>query len=226
MTGYLSAITAANRTPAGQRRGKPEPVPTFTQEQWRERRRKLLITRRVRSFSPSREIAEAAVPLAERIAALAARPPVSSGPPVSLRFRSPIAAFADAVHELVSGVTGWQAEQDGMAKTAHLAAEPGKRRHALTLLKDTAQRPVLPSITDQMITDGSWAAALTEIATAADGLRVAAAHSYRLERLLLNTIDRAAGDLERRIAFAEKQRPSVQPAPDTRAELESLGVNL
>lgn len=229
MSDYLSAITAANRTHAGRLRGKPELVPTFTQAQWRPRRRQRLITQRVRFFSPSREIAEVAEPLATRIAARAAVPPVSSVPPVALRFRQPVAAFADAVHELVSGLIGWQAEQDGQAKTAHLANEPGQRRHALNLIKDTAQRPVLPPISDQMIDDGSWAAALTEMASAADGLRVAAAYSDRLERLLLGTIDRAALALERRLDRDDQIRATnTTTAPtdaDPAAELAALGIH-
>lgn len=219
-----SAITAVNRTPAGRLRGQPEPVRTFTQKQWRSRRRQRLITQRVTSFNASREIADTAGPLAARIAALAAVS-VPNRPSAVLRFRSPIAAFADAVHEFVSGLIGAQAEVDGQAKTAHLANEPGKRRQALTLLKDTAQRPVLPEISDRMITDGSWAAALTEMAAAANGLGVAKGYSDRLERLLLDTIDRAAADLERRIVRAETYPPSVRTgSPDVRTQLESLGV--
>jgi hypothetical protein len=62
--------------------------------------------------------------------------------------------LADAAHELVSTVVGWLAgwlaETDALAKTKHLAGEPGKRTYAMTTLIDLAQRPALPEITDGM----------------------------------------------------------------------------
>jgi hypothetical protein len=230
-----SSITAVNRTPAGLARaaGLPEPVRKASQPEWRKRRRQRLITQRLTEpFIASREISDVAGPLAARLAALA-RADRSGGqsPSVALRFQQPIAAFADAVHECVSALIGWQAEVDGATKTAHLKNEPGKRRYALTLIKDTAQRPVLPVIGAVSIRKGSWAEALTAMAAAADGLRVAAGYSDRLEKLLRETVDRAAADLERRVAWAESQ-PPVRPLPaadltdHARAELQALGVQL
>jgi hypothetical protein len=230
-----SSITAVNNTPAGKARaaGLPEPVRKASQPEWRKRRRQRLRTEWLTEpFIASREISDVAGPLAARLAALA-RADRSGGqsPSVALRFQQPIAAFADAVHECVSALIGWQAEVDGLAKTGHLAAEPGKRRYALTKIKDLAQRPELPVIGAVSIREGSWAAALTSMAAAADGLRVAAGYSDRLEKLLRETVDRAAADLERRVAWAESQ-PPVRPLPAAastdhdRAELQRMGISL
>lgn len=221
----LSAITAPNNTPAGRLRGKPEQVPSFTQVQWRQRRRQRLITHRVSEFSPSREVTEVAGPLAERIAKLAALPTAPSIPSVALRFRRPVSDFADACHEFVSGVIRWAAEDDARERTRHLADEPGKRKYAMTRFCDLAQRPALPEITDTIIRDGTWAAALTEMAAAADGLRAATTYSDRLEKLLRDTVDRAALDLGRKVDWAVSQPPARVPSPaDPRAELVALGV--
>jgi hypothetical protein len=210
-----SAITAPNNTPAGRLRGQPEPVRTHPPAVWRTRRRQRLITARVQGFSPSGEIADAAGPLAARIAALDA----------PLRLRRWVLGYADAGHEFVSALIGWQAEADGRAKTTHLANEPGKRQYATTLIKDLAQRPPEPVISDQMIVDGSWPALLTEMAAAADGLRVATTYSDRLETLLRDTIDRAALDLDRKIAWAESNPlPDPSKPLDPRAALAALGI--
>lgn len=220
-----SAITAPNNTPAGKLRGKPEPVPTFSQQEGRERRRKRLITERVKDFTPSREVFEVADPLAQRIAALAALPTPPSVPSIALRFRRPVSDFADACHEFISGVIRWAAEDDARDRTRHLADEPGKRKYAMTTFCDLAQRPALPEITDTMVRDGPWAAALAEMAATADGLRAATTYSDRLERLLRDTVDRAALDLGRKVDWAESQPPTPPPArTDPRAELTALGI--
>ena len=227
-----SSITARNNTPAGKARaaGLPEPTRIFTQDAWRERRHKRLITAHLSGgFSPSREVADVAADLERRIVVLCARYGRSrlDGPSISMRLRLPVAAFADAVHEFVSTVIGWQAEADGYAKTQRLASEPGKRRYALNLIKDTAQRPELPEISAVSIRRGTWAVALVQMATAADGLRVVSGYSDRLQRLLIETVDRAAGDLGRKVAALEQQPvPAAAQATDPRSELERMGISL
>jgi hypothetical protein len=229
-----SSITATNNTPAGRARaaGLPEPTRVVSQAEWRKRRRQRLLTQRLSGpFIPSREIADVAEPLAARLAALA-RADRSGGqvPSVALRFKAPVVVFADAAHELISAIIGWQAEVDGLSKTGHLAAEPGKRRYALNLIKDTAQRPELPMIGDRHIRKGSWAADLTAMAAAADGLRVASGYSDRLGKLLRETVDLAALDLERKVSSAESNPPVRRSAAAStdhaRAELQALGVQL
>jgi hypothetical protein len=151
--------------------------------------------------------------------------------------------YADAAHELVSTMTGWLAEVDAQAKTAHLAADPGKRAYATRTLVDLAPRPAAVEITDDMVADGSWAAALVALADGLDAaladllarswppnaneLRGQLSRSERLDRLLRETVDRAALALDRGIDRAEAQ-PTPAPAvpADLRAELESLGVSL
>jgi hypothetical protein len=224
-----SAITAENNTPAGRARaaGLREPVRAFSQAKARKRRRQRLITERLtESFSPSREVIEVAEPLAVRIAELAKRQQSQSDvPPVELRFRSLVDAYADAVHECISALIGWEAEAEGRAKTTHLKDEPGKRLNAITRIKDLAQRPELPAISAATIRRGSWPVALAQMAAAADGLRVASSYSDKLNKLLIETIDRAAGDLERRITAAESQPlPAPARSTDPRAELAALGI--
>lgn len=212
-------IGAKNNTPAGRLRGLPEAVPVYTQAQWHERRRRGLVTLQVESFSAAREIADVAGPLAARIAALWA----------PLRFRRLVLAYADAAHEFVSGVIGWQAEVDGRTRTAHL--EPGKRQYATTLIRDLAPRPELPEITDEMMIDGTWPAVLAALAVPLSAQRWA--FSDRLEKLLDETVDRAALALERKVAWAESQpppKPSSIPTATTdqqrRADLEAMGIRL
>ncbi len=184
-------------------------------------------------FSGSREIADVVGPLAYQVCRL----------PAPLRLRRQVLGFADATHEFAGTVTGWEAERDARTKTAHLAGDEGKRRAAMTLLIDLAPRPTLPEITDEMIADGSWAAALTEMVEPIDAalsdllarayppgappLRGQPSRSDRLDRLLRETVDRAALSLERAIDAA-KQRPvaPTKPAVDALAELAALGVEV
>jgi hypothetical protein len=146
------------------------------------------------------------------------------------------------VHEATGTAVGWLAEIDARRRTEHLAGDPGKRRYAMTTLIDLAQRPALPDITDAMILDGSWAAALTEMSEQvdaalsdllarslppnADALRGQPSRSERLDRLLRETIDRAAMDLERRLDRDDKRQPVATTSPDPRAELAAMGVEV
>lgn len=222
------------------------PARRYTQAELRERRNKGLPPGHYGAdWSLAREIALVCEPLARRIAA-ADRPS---------RFRHSATAgsvptLAEAVHELVGVAVGWVAEADAYAKTAHLAAEPGKRRYAVTTYIDLAQRPALPEITDEALADGSWAAALTAMANDLDAafsdllsrayppgapeLRGQPSRSDRLVELLRRTIDRAALALERRIDRDERaerrqtaQTGQTAQTPDdrARAELAALGID-
>ncbi len=184
------------------------------------------------SWSLRREIADVAGPFAAQVAVR----------PDPLQFRRPILAYADAAHEFVGTVVGWAAERDARQRTEHLADDEGKRRYAMTTLIDLAQRPALPEITDKMIRRGTWAAALVEMVEPVDAaladllanafppgapaLRGQPSRSDRLERLLRETVDRAALSLERALDAAEQQTATPTVKPDPRAELERLGVQL
>lgn len=201
------------------------------QDQVRRRRRAHMPIVHDGGWSLNREIAEVAGPMAARIAAR--RKP--------LQFRRQVLAYADAAHEAVGTVTGWVAERDARRRTEHLADDEGKRRYAITTLIDLAPRPALPDITDDMLADGSWVAVLVEMATPVDGalsdllahafppgapaLRGQPSRSDRLERLLRETVDRAALTLERALdAEVQSITPTV-PAVDPRAALAALGID-
>ncbi|WP_333895135.1 hypothetical protein [Mycolicibacterium gadium] len=185
------------------------------------------------SWSLRREIADVAGALADRVATQ----------PSPLQLRREVLAYADAAHEAVGTVTGWLAEHDARVRTAHLADDEGKRKYAMTTLIDLAPRPALPEITDEMIADGSWAAALVEMAEpinaalsdllarafppGAPALRGQPSRSDRLERLLRETVDRAALSIERALnAAAERPAAPTKPAVDPRAKLAALGIDV
>lgn len=204
----------------------------------RRRRRAQLPLAYDGAFDLAAEVAAITEPLAARVAD-AAQP---------LAFRPHVIELADATHELVSTVVGWLAETDALARTRHLAAEPGSRRKAVRTLCDLAQRPALPEITDGMLTSGSWAALLTSMAGPSVGplaallarswppdheaLRGRPSRSERLNELVRNTIDRAALALERRLDWAESAPPArlrpteAERTEQARAELAAMGVVL
>lgn len=204
----------------------------YSQGELRRRRRAHLPTVNTGKFSLSREVADVAGPLAAQVAAR----------PNALQFRRHVNAFADAAHEAAGTVTGWEAERDARRRTEHLADDEGKRRYAVTTLIDLAPRPALPEITDEMIADGSWATALTEMVEPIDGalsdllarafppgappLRGQPSRSDRLDRLLRETVDRAALSLERALDAAAKQTAVPTAKPDPRAELEAMGIEV
>lgn len=203
------------------------------QAEVRRRRRAHLPVVHDGDWSLRREVAEVAGPLADRVVAQ----------PSPLKLRRQVHAFADAAHEAAGTVTGWLAEHDARAKTAHLADDEGKRKYAMTTLIDLAPRPTLPEITDEMIADGSWVAALIEMVEPIDAalgdllarafspgapaLRGQASRSDRLERLIRETVDRAALSLERAVnAAAERPTAPTKTAVDPRAELAALGIDV
>ncbi|MCV7218503.1 hypothetical protein H7J51_24900 [Mycobacterium crocinum] len=184
------------------------------------------------SWSLRREVADVAGPLADRVAAR----------PNPLQFRRQVLAYADAAHEAVGTVTGWVAERDARRRTEHLAGDEGKRKYAITTLVDLAPRPALPDITDEMLADGSWVAALTEMAEPVDGalsdllahafppgapaLRGQLSRSDRLESLLRETVDRAALTLERALNAEVPSITPTAPEGDPRAALAALGIDV
>lgn len=197
------------------------------------RRRGNLAVDDYRGFSVCREIADVAGPLAARVAALHS----------PLVVRRQVLAYADAAHEAAGTMTRWLAERDARRRTEHLANDPGKRKYAITTICDLAPRPALPDITDQMIRDGSWAAALVKMVTPVDAalrdllavafppgapaLRGQPSRSHLLAALLRETVDRAALALQRALDAAADRQPAAPTAkPDPRAELEAMGVRL
>lgn len=203
------------------------------QTEIRRRRRAHLPVVHDGDWSLCREIADVAGSLAAAVAAS----------PSPARVRRQVLAVADAAHEAAGTVTGWLAEVDARRRTQHLADDEGKRKYAMTTLIDLAPRPALPEITDEMIADGSWVAALVEMVAPIDAaLRDLLAHAFppgapplrgqlsrsdRLERLLRETVDRAALSLQRAVdAAAERQTAAPTAKPDPRAQLEAMGVRL
>ncbi|KZS70062.1 hypothetical protein A4G26_25820 [Mycobacterium kansasii] len=204
-----------------------------SQAELRRRRRAHLPTVNTGKFSAICEIADVAGPLADRITRLAS----------PLRLRRQVLNLADAVHEFAGTATRWDAERDARQRTEHLADDPAARRWAMTTICDLAPRPALPEITDEMIADGTWAAALVEMVTSVDrpladllarafppgapALRGQPSRSDRLDNLLRETVDRAALSLERALDTAEKQTAVLTAAkPDPRAELSALGIEV
>lgn len=223
-------VRAKNRTYAATAGHRP--ARRYNQAENRLRRSSGKLTRNTGDFSAVREIADVAGPLAARVTYLAA----------PLRVRRLVPDYADAAHEFVSTVTGWLAEVDAQARTAHVAADPGKRRYAVTTLVDLAPRAALPDISETSILNGTWAAAVTAMADSVDAplaellgksfppnaneLRGQLSRSERLDRLLRETVDRAALALDRAIDRAESQPSRMPTTTDPRAELAALGINV
>ncbi|OKH63153.1 hypothetical protein EB73_26445 [Mycobacterium sp. SWH-M3] len=228
----LPGIPARRGTPAalaGQRQQAPRP-PRYSQAQLRQRRRTGLVAAKYGAkWSLRNEIADQLTPLAERIATL----------PDPARFTRSVRSVAETTHELVGTVVAWCAESDALARTRHLADEPGKRKYAVTTLVDLAQRPALPEVTDAMLADGSWAAVLAAMADGCDAsfsallgkshpsnaaeLRGQLSRTDRLVRLLRETLDHAAVLLDKRINSAAAAAPQATTT-DPRAVLAEMGV--
>lgn len=231
--------TPAHRAsvPTGQPQ-RPVAPHRYTQDELRARRRAgFMAAYYGGDFSLAAEVAAVCRPLADQIAS-ADRPE---------RFRhSPVCVplLAEAVHELVGVVVGWVAQRDARARTSHLKDDPGRRQAAMTLICDLAKRPALPDITDDMLADGSWSAAVIAMADSVDveladllsrayppgapELRGQVSRSERLHELLRRTLDRAAVALEMRLDRDEQTRPAVAehrtPDERARAELAAMGV--
>ncbi|SON63386.1 hypothetical protein MSIMFI_04916 [Mycobacterium simulans] len=166
-----------------QRPAAPEPV--YTQAQQRERRRHWMRVRYRADFSLSVEVGEILGPLAREVSTL----------PRPLAVRVDIDKIADATHELVSTVVGMLAESKPL--------DPASHARIVQAVRDLAQRPTAPEISDAEIISGQWAVVLVGYAgrlTAdlAGRLGRSPSASQRLEDAL-RVLDTAALDLARRI---------------------------
>ena len=215
-------------------RGRPVVVTdvlAFSQAENRERRRQRLSVCLDGRFSLAEEVGAVCGPLAARVAAL--QPPV---------WRAGVLEVMGAVLEVASTVVVWQAEVDGRRLTEHLADNPGARTQAISRIKDLAQRPQMPVLTDEGLASGLWVADLVAAVEPASvtlaallknsyqpnapELRGRDSRSQKTEVLLRDHLDAAASALSRRLAVAESSRPAVSAEVDARAELAALGVVL
>jgi hypothetical protein len=186
--------------PRPQRAAPPEP--TYTQVEQRQRRRNWLAVTYRGKFDLAAEVGAIVDPLAHQLAAL----------PRPLVLREAVDDVADAVHELLSTVVGMLAESQLLDNAAHA--------RTVQAVRDLAQRPREPQITDEQLTSGRWAAALTKhVATHGDDLAAflgralpprhpklaGQSASERLEAAL-RVLDSAALDLQRLIPKAASRQ--------------------
>ena len=115
---------------SSRRRRPASPAPTFSQAQLRERRRHRQSVVLGGDFNLTAEIEAVCSPLACRVAAL----------PRPLLAGVWVEELVEATHELVSTVVGWLAKADAVAKTQHLACDPGQtaKRDAAAVQPDQA----------------------------------------------------------------------------------------
>lgn len=119
----------------------PPPEPAHTQDEKRLRRRQGLVITYGADFDLAAEVAGIVEPLAPPVSAL--RNP--------LQARRRVEELADSVQELLSAIVGMLAE-------SRLDAAAHDR--TARAVRDLAQRPREPQITDEMLTSGRWAAVL------------------------------------------------------------------
>lgn len=218
-------VGARNRTPAYLASQLPQQRPTPTQEQVRDRWRKLLpIYAWPADWSLTVEVVAICEPLAERVAA-------APNPAAYLRA---VAELADAVHQAVHVVVGLLAQADAERRTSRLGTED--RSRSIRALVDLTPRPAAPEVTADMLSAGTWPATLTALAepcsAALARLLGSAATPTVADRLLaaLVEVDHAALALARRLDRdatyranrADHRAPS--PADRARADLEAMGV--
>lgn len=113
-----------------------------SQDVQRHRRRHWLRVHYDNRFDLAAEIGAIVGPLAAEISYL----------PHPLSMRGDVEDLADAVHELLSGVVGMLAESRHLDATARIRTS--------NAVRDLAQRPHEPQITDDEIIDGTWAQTL------------------------------------------------------------------
>jgi hypothetical protein len=219
-------VSARHNTPAYRAAQRPQPAAVFTQDQLRERRRLGLTHTYTGGWSLTAEVQQITAPLAERIAA-APRPSA---------YRRYVEDITDAVHAAVSAAAALLARADAQRRCQHLGVD--ERGRSVRALVDLAERPELPAeVTDQQLTDGTWAATLTALARPySDDLSrlLGAALTSRVSERLdaeLRDVDRAALSLARRLDRDERSRSAKTgqtPAPTetdrARAELAALGI--
>ena len=238
MTGAISHVMGRRGTYAALAAELPQPRRRLSQHEHRQRRYKGLPPGHYDgTWSLNSEIAEVVEPLARQISD-------DARPSRFLRTTPTVTWLAEVVHELVPEAVGMVAEADARRRPVHLASDPGARRSAMTMLCDIAPRPALPEITEKMLADGSWAAALTAMAETVDSqlcdllacshppgapaLRGQPSRSDLLARLLARTLDRAAMALQRRLD--RDSNGNGHPAADTeydcaRVKLAALGID-
>ncbi|MGB0971183.1 MAG: hypothetical protein ACPGVG_09510 [Mycobacterium sp.] len=184
------------------------PEPVRTQAEKRDRRRRWLRATYTGDFDLTVEIREILTPLAKEAAKL----------PCPQVLRPEIDAVADTVHEIVSTVIGM------LAESRHL--DDGAHTRTARAVRDLAQRPTAPEITDEQIATGKWAAVLVRMTQhqAADfatylGRALPPGHPRLTgpsasERLVaaLRVLDEASLTLHRRIpkAAARQSLPSIE----------------
>lgn|GEM_PF-2065134 len=193
------------------RRRPPEPTPlepVYTQDQLRERRRKWLPVVYRGDFDLAAEVGTIVGPLAAQMAVLPE--------PVAVRFK--VDEIADAVHELVSTIVGMLAESRFLGTDAH--------DRVVQTVRDLAQRPREPQISDEKLSTGRWAVLLVKHVTPHShdlseflGRALPPNHpqlkgtsaSERLEAAL-RVLDTAALDLERLIPKVARHQalPSIE----------------
>jgi hypothetical protein len=200
-------VRALTRRRAPWATAAPAPEPVFyTQDQQRERRRKGLPICYRGDFDLVKEVSAIVEPLAVQLAQLSGPVVLRSGVydgPLVLRRR--VDEVSDGVGELVSAVIGMLAESrlDAAAQARVVAS-----------VRDLAQRPREPQITDEMVLSGRWAAVLVKhvvphsndlaallgraLRPGHPNLRGDLSVSERLEDAL-RVLDVAARDLARRI---------------------------
>ncbi len=201
----------------------------------RRTRRGQRLRNRYPSFSMSGEITEQFGPLAAQIAARYAPE----------RYQAMVASAVELVHEGVGTAAGWAGQPDAFSKTKHLAGDRAARERAITLIGDLTQRPALLEVTAEMLIDGSWVASLAAMAVPLDAplsallaraappgsnaLKGNLSRSEQLDKLLRETIDRAAGKLTRQLDQASRHpffQPPVAQDDAARDELAKMGVAL
>ncbi|MCQ4360624.1 hypothetical protein KQR54_05595 [Mycobacterium gordonae] len=212
-------------TPAFLAAQLPQQRPTPTQEQGRDRRRKLLpIYAWPGDWSLTAEVAAICDPLAERVAA-------ATNPAAYLRA---VTELADAVHQAVHVVVGLIAQADAERRTRHLGTD--ERGRSIRAVVDLAERPAAPEVSSEALVSGTWSATLVVLAepysAALARLLGGAATPTVSDRLLtaLVEVDAAAGALGRRLDRERVYQANraanrtASPADRARAELHELGV--
>lgn len=122
------------------------PAPKYSQTELRDRRQKYLPVLYGSGFDLATEIGDMLSPLGAQVSAL----------PSPLVLREQIEDTADAVHEIVSTAVGLLAE-------SRLDADAHARTRER--VRDLAQRPRAPEISDDEIIEGTWATALVAYVT-------------------------------------------------------------
>lgn len=217
-------VKAPNRTPAALAARRPQPAPTFTQAELRERRQQGLVVQLTGTWSLADEIRDICIPLADRVAQ-------RRSPRAYLRYAEDL---TDAVGELIFVAGGLLAEAKAQNQTRHLSLE--ERGRAMAAVRALAQRPRLPEITGDVLAEGVWGHRLAAAAATYDrdlarllGNALTGAVSDRLLRALAG-VDHAARALGRRLdrdaQAPAKATETVSDADRARAELARLGVTL